>query len=132
MERLYNAMGYLTRLAPRHNGGYDVYAKKSEGTNLVSLFIKCKISSETVGVPILHELLDVVSHNSEKIGVCITTGKITGQADFFIYKNPRLECVDGKLLIKRLNEHLGVQWYLFLDRLVVASQRSHGILKPAL
>lgn len=125
VERLYNAMGYETTLTPRQNdGGYDVRAKKRQGTRRIDAHIECKRWRERVSVPILRSLLGAVSDNKATNGICVTTSDLTKPAKTFVDKNPRLDFVPGALLLRSFNEHLGPNWFFNIDRLTSDAKQS--------
>jgi restriction system protein len=134
VERLYSAMGFKTRLTPRQNdGGYDVLAAKIDAGQRALFHIECKRWESNVGVPVLRGLLGVVSDTKATNGVCVTTSNLTATAKKFIDRNPRLDFLNGKQLVRMLNEHIGPNWYNEIDRLVLESRREalSGILSRA-
>ncbi len=61
--------------------------------------------------------------SDEKVnkGVLVTTGSFTKGAKEFTERN-NIELIDGDALVLLLNEHLGSNWLLHLERLINESE----------
>jgi restriction system protein len=126
IERLYDAMGYVTQITPpSRDGGRDVIATRTEPTRAEQLRIQCKRYESSVGVTCARELLGVVSSEKVSKGVLITTSRFTKPARDFGTENPRIELIHGQGLVALLNEHLGAKWPLEIEHLVLESQQAH-------
>ena len=119
-------MGYETRLTPPcKDGGRDIIATKRKPGRLEHARIECKFyNEEAVGLGVVQRLLGVVSGEKVNKGVVVTTSRFSKTAVKYVEQNPRLELINGDLLILLMNEHLGPQWPLHIERLVSASERT--------
>jgi restriction system protein len=126
VERLYDSMGYETRLTPpSKDGGRDIIATKRKPGRLEHARIECKFyNEEAVGLGVVQRLLGVVSGEKVNKGVVVTTSRFSKTAVKYVEQNPRLELINGDLLILLMNEHLGPQWPLHIERLVSESERT--------
>jgi len=104
---LYRAMGFSTRLTPTsHDRGVDVIARRETATGVEKLAIQCKRQNQSVGRPVLQQLLGVVSSDpSYSRGVLVTTAAFSREATEFARGNGRLELVNGPLLEALLRRH---------------------------
>lgn len=116
--RLYKEMGYKATLTKQtRDGGKDVIATRDEPGRREQLRIECKRVRGPVSVDIVRNLLGVLSDEKVAKGVLVTTSEFSADARAFARRNPRIELVNGAQLVLLLNEHLGVDWPLFIDRL---------------
>lgn len=129
-ERLYNAMDYETQLTPpSKDGGRDVIAKKETPGKFETIFIECKKYSSSVKVNKIRELFGVVADSKINKGVLITTSDFTKGSKLFKENNPQLELINGKSVIKLLNEYLGPRWPIYIDRLILTSIEHNTLRK---
>jgi restriction system protein len=123
IERLYDALGYATKLTPLvKDGGWDVIAEKSAPGATERVLIECKRYNHTVSVGTIRQLLGVVSSRKANKGVVVTSCYFTKPAKEFAAANPLIELIDGEVLVELMNEHLGSTWPLRIERLVAMSQ----------
>lgn len=114
---LYVHMGYEARLTKaRADGGRDVEAyRKAKGCR-ETVFIECKHYARKVKVELVRQLLGVLSDGKIGKGVLVTTNSFTRGARSLERRNPRLELLDRQSLIELMNEHLGADWPIHIDR----------------
>jgi restriction system protein len=126
VERLYDAMGYETKLTPpTSDGGRDIIATKGRAGHKDHLRIECKLHKDPVRVGRARELLGVVSDEKVNKGVLVASSRFTRGAVRLAERNPRLELVTGAELVLLMNEHLGAEWPSHLDSFLVQSRRTH-------
>ena len=125
VERLYKKMGFQTELTqPQKDGGRDIVAKRQETGKQSCILIECKRYTKSVGVGIIRSLMGVVSDEKVNKGVLVTTGEFTRYAKEFVERNPRLELITGNELVILLNEFLGYQWPIHIDRHILNSKKT--------
>jgi restriction system protein len=130
VERLYRRMDYDTQLTTKSkDGGYDIIAHKILPGRQEKLRIECKRYTKPVGVGIVRSLLGVVSDEKVNKGILVTTNRFTKPAHKFASQNPRLELLDGDQLVPLMNEHLGPDWPLHIERLIKDSRRDYKVRK---
>lgn len=118
VEKLYKEMGYETILTPpQKDGGRDIKAIKSTPGQLESLLVECKRYNKVVRIETVRALLGVVRDEKANKGAIVSTGNFTKDAQNFAERN-FIELVDGSQLIVLLNEHLGTDWTLNIERLL--------------
>lgn len=128
IERLYNAMEYETQLTqPSKDGGRDVIATRNIPGKSEIIFVECKKHRASIRVNKVRELLGVVADGKINKGVLITTSDFTKGSKLFKEKNPQLEIINGKSIIKLLNEFLGSRWPVYIDRLILDSIKYNSI-----
>ena len=126
IERLYSARGYTTKLTPRQkDGGYDVLALNDEAGHRARIHIECKKWEDNIGVPTIRGLLGVVADNKATGGICVTTSDLTRTAKEFVARNSQLDFIDGRALIRLLNEYLGPTWFYRIERLVAEFEKGN-------
>lgn len=117
-------MGYTTSLTPlQKDGGRDILAQHDAPSRREQLRIECKRYGRPVPVASLRSLLGVVSSEKANKGVLVTTGRFTRAAINFVKENPRLEMIDGSILVSLMNEHLGPTWPTRIDRILMECER---------
>ncbi len=122
VERLYSEMGYKTRLTPpQKDGGRDILARSQAVGRAERLRIECRRYTRPVGVGAARVLLGVVSDEKVNKGVLVTTSRFTDPAKKLADRNP-LELISGDQLVRLMNEHLGANWPMHVDRLITASR----------
>lgn len=122
VERLYSNMGYETRLTPlQKDGGRDVVATSRTPGRAERLLVECKRYAGSVEVEEVRALLGVVSDEKANKGAIATTGRFTGPAREFA-ENNHLELVPGDQLVRLMNEYLGANWPLRVDRMITERQ----------
>jgi len=122
-ERLYSEMGYDTRLTQdSHDGGIDLIARINEGAKQEFLIVQCKRHIGTVAVSVVRDLYGVVSSKKANRGVLVTCGKFSSDARKFANLN-FIQLIDGDSFVTLLNEHIGSNWPLKLDRLFADSEK---------
>lgn len=118
VEKLYKEMGYETVLTPpQKDGGRDIKATKSVPGQLELLLVECKRYSKVVRIETVRALLGVVRDEKANKGAIVSTGNFTKEAQKFAERN-FIELIDGSQLIVLLNEHLGTDWTLNIERLL--------------
>lgn len=124
IERLYDSMGYETELTtPQKDGGRDIIAKQVKPAKRENLLIECKRYKNSIGVPIVRQLLGVVSSEKSNKGVLITPTKFTKSAVKFSQENPRIELIGSEEIIPLLNQYLSPRWPSHIDHLLLESKK---------
>ncbi len=123
VERLYAAMGYATELTPAtRDGGRDVIATITAPGSRQRLYVECKQYRDPVAVEFTRALIGVVGVDRATKGVVVTTSDFTPDARKFAAKTDQIELITGEELVRLLNEHLGTEWPLRIDRYVAWSR----------
>jgi restriction system protein len=118
INKLYIKMGYKTVLTPpQKDGGRDIKANRDTVGNSERLLIECKRYNNTVGVEYVRSLLGVVKDEKANKGVLIATGRFSKEARLFGERNS-MELISGGQLVVLLNEYLGSDWSLNIERLI--------------
>jgi restriction system protein len=125
VSALYRAQKYETLVTPpSKDRGKDVVASKASPPE--ELFIQCKNWRGKVDVEVASALVGRVEMARATRGVLIATSGFTAgpaSARELAEANPRLELIDGAHLVQLLNQHLGRDWSIRVDR-IIDSERS--------
>lgn len=125
VERLYAAQDYVTSLTPpSKDGGRDIIAVREAAGRRQKIYIECKRWKNNVGVPIVRALLGVVHDGRATSGICVTASDLTARAKELVGRNPQLDFLSGKMLVRLMNEYLGPTWFFQIERLVADSKKS--------
>ncbi len=128
VERLYVAMGYETVLTPKSkDGGRDIIAQRQKPAQHERLLVECKKYEHNIGIQIARALLGVVTLEKVTKGVIVTTSDFTRDVRKFASENFNLELINGDELVGLMNEYLGAEWVLHIDRLIIQSQSGRQI-----
>lgn len=113
-------MGYEAELTPStRDGGYDVYATRDIPGRKERVIIECKRYGKNVPVGVVRALNGVSDPEFAHSKLLIaTTSGFTKPAQKEADQNRRTELVDGRKLVRLLNEHLGWDWPQRLERIV--------------
>ncbi len=117
---LYKRLGYNAKLTQdSHDGGIDVIAEYGEPAKKEKLLIQCKRYKNNVTVKEVRELLGVVSDNKATKGVLVCSSDITIEGKKLAKDNSRIELINYKQLTMLLNMHLGTNWPIYLDKMLI-------------
>lgn len=110
MVRVFEKLGYqnVHQLPKSGDKGRDIVMEESNGTAVV---VECK-HTETVGRPVvqkLHSATTTYSHDGDKKGMVVTTGRFTAPAQKYAEKTD-IELIDGKNL-REIGEEVGMDMY---------------------
>jgi restriction system protein len=87
--------------------------------------IECKRYEKPVGVEFARRLQGTVSMERFSKGVLVTSSRFTRGCKNEAQRDNRLELIDGNILVTLLNQYLGSEWIVHIDRLISESQRSN-------
>lgn len=126
IERTFNASGYQTKLTKaKCDGGKDVIAVKRDLGKNERILIECKLYKDKIGVNYIRAILGVVSDEKANKGILITSGTFTKGAINFAKNNPRIELINGGQAIVLMNQYLGTEWPIRIERIIADSMREN-------
>jgi len=88
------------------DGGVDLVAHSPEPIKGGTSVVQCKRQVSKVGAPVVRDLLGTVTARKANKGILITTSEFTAAAIEFAQTN-RIELIDGHVLRRLLQEHMG-------------------------
>lgn len=119
IEKLISKMGFVTERTKRSfDGGIDIVAINEQPLFCGKYIIQCKRYSKSIGEPISRDLYGVVNSEHSNKGILITNSCFTKSAQKFAENKP-LELINGKKLIKLLDQYLNFSSKKEFDRLTV-------------
>jgi restriction system protein len=128
VSALYRAQKYETLVTPpSKDRGKDVVASKASPPE--ELFIQCKNWRGKVDVEVASALVGRVEMARATRGVLIATSGFTAgpaSATELATAHPRLELIDGAHLVQLLNQHLGRDWSIRVDRIIESERRDQA------
>ena len=126
IKHLYDRMGYQAEITPTsRDGGRDVVAITSNTGRKERVAVECKLYSGRVGVRYVDRLQGVLHRERFHKGVIFATGGFTKDAFKAAEQSGLIELVSGTQIIILLNEYLGYDWPLRINRLIRASQEKY-------
>jgi restriction system protein len=129
---LYRAKGYrvvLTRAS--RDGGKDVVATRLRAGERERCLVECKHHRSPIGVKDVRALLGVVSDGRCTKGTLVTTAHFTAGSKRLSERNKRIELIPRDELVQLLNQFLGTNWPLRVDRLLLDEAREHTRPSPS-
>jgi restriction system protein len=132
IERFYAAQAHSAVLTPASSdGGRAIIATRGTLGSRDSQRVDCKLYEDPVGIHHARALLGVVSHENTNKGVLVTSSRFTRGANALAASDDRIDLIDGQLLVRLLNEHLGFMWPTQVQRYLAESLRAHPDASPA-
>ncbi len=109
VARLYEQMGFNVDLTQHsHDGGVDLYARRTNEAGVEGVAVQCKHYSGTVGVAEARALFGVVSADQRLArGVLVTSGSFSAGCRLFV-EGKRIDLIDRERL-RELLDRYGVQ-----------------------
>jgi restriction system protein len=119
---LYSAMGYRVRVTKKQkDGGFDVVAENSDET----IYIECKNWEDSVGVEVVRGFTGVVLSEPVTRGVLLSVSGFTERGEMASkdwmsgsMRQKRVRLLSGSEFIPILNEFLGADWHIRVDRII--------------
>ena len=120
-------MDYTTQMTPRSgDGGRDIEVERSVPGSTERSLVECKLWTRPVGSPELRSLLGAVAKESDTKGVLATPGHFTRPARDLAHSDSRLEILAWTELLPLLDEHLGADWGVWIDKYISGSIQCSG------
>ena len=124
IEELYHSMEYDTELTPAtRDGGHDIIATKQDIGRKEVISVECKLYTSPVGVEHVRNLKGVISYNGCNKGILFTSAYFSTNAISLAKQDHSIELVPGPELVTLLNEYLGTEWPIRLEKIIHSSQR---------
>ena len=107
VARMLSGMGLtIQERSTGADGGVDLVAHSPEPIKGGTSVVQCKRQVSKVGAPAVRDLLGTVTARKANKGILITTSEFTAAAIEFAQTN-RIELIDGHVLRRLLQEHMG-------------------------
>ena len=124
IEQLYSKIGYKTVLTQAtRDGGKDVIATRETTAQRETVAVECKLYNHTIGVDLVRAMRGVIAYDGYNKGVIFTTKNFSPDAKKLVRNDHSIELVSGDKLVILLNEHFGIDWPYYIDRIIFQSRR---------